>query len=456
MSTGETVFFGATLIDGTGSPPQRGSSIRVRDGRIVDVGRASDLAPDDPTHRVDASGKYIVPGLMDANVHLLFDFRPELLLRYDPGCYDDLILEAAQVALRAGITTVFDTYGPLQSLRRVRDRIAEGTEIGSRIFCAGNIIGSDGPWSVDMLPWLRLTDTIDAGLVERINREWEQGVGGDLAWMPADDVRALVREYAANSGVDFIKYSSSVHGSKRYLNFSADAQRAIVEEAHAAGMTAQACVMTPEAAKAAVDAGANLLQHVNSSGRYPLPGKLVDLLVNRQLPCAAVLFTERHLAAADRGSQLGADPWGERLLVKDTNARALIKAGARLLLSTDGGVLSPSVATSPIYSGWATGPDVPVLLGTSHVYWFAAAVERGMPAIAALQAATRDIADAYGRADDLGTVEQGKRADLLVLDANPLEDAENYARITHVVKDGVVVDRDRLPERPILSGREHA
>ena len=67
------------------------------------------------------------------------------------------------------------------------------------------------------------------------------------------------------------------------------------------------------------------------------------------------------------------------------------------------------------------------------------------------QAATRNIAEAYGKVDELGTVEVGKRADLLVLDGNPLDDVTAYGRIASIVKDGRIVDRDRLPERPILT-----
>jgi imidazolonepropionase-like amidohydrolase len=69
----------------------------------------------------------------------------------------------------------------------------------------------------------------------------------------------------------------------------------------------------------------------------------------------------------------------------------------------------------------------------------------------ALLAATRNIAETYGKDGELGTVEPGKRADFVVLEANPLDDPDNYARIVHVVKDGSIVDRERLPEHPVLT-----
>src|SRR5207249_2621534 len=124
----------------------------------------------------------IIPGLMDANVHLAGELSPEVLLRYEPGCYDDLVTEAAQVALHAGITTVFDTWGPLESLRRVRNGINQGHIVGSRIFFAGTLIGMGGPWSEDMG---FNADNLNPRTVDRVNECWEQGVGPDLLYQSA-------------------------------------------------------------------------------------------------------------------------------------------------------------------------------------------------------------------------------------------------------------------------------
>src|SRR5688572_14655055 len=114
-------FIGATQIDGTGSEPLRDSAIVSTNGRITWIGPASQLEVDN-VRQVDVRGKYVIPGLLDANVHLVLVRDPDILLRFEAGWYDDLVLEAAQIALRAGFTTVFDTWGPLESLRRVRDR----------------------------------------------------------------------------------------------------------------------------------------------------------------------------------------------------------------------------------------------------------------------------------------------------------------------------------------------
>jgi imidazolonepropionase-like amidohydrolase len=450
----DTAYVGATLIDGTGSPPLPDSAVVVSDGRIDWVGTAATVDPARVLRMVDVGAKYIIPGLLDANVHLVWHTDPDILLRYEPGNYDALVMEAAQIALRAGVTTVFDTWGPLESLRRVRDKINAGKVTGSRIFFAGNIIGNAGPLSVEFhLPFgPKLSEVVSSSVLDEINQHWEQGVGANLPWMPADGVRHAVREYITTSGIDFVKYASSAHGSRKFIALSPDAQRAIVEEAHTAGKTAQACTMTPEALKLAIDAGVDLLQHGNFTGSHAIPPRTLAEIATRQLPCAAFLYTDRHVAAVRERMKDGYGDRGRRLFVTDDNSRALIRSGAKLLLANDMGVVGPTAKTSPrlgpIFAGL---PDSPFTLGEGHILWLRAAIEREMTPMNALLASTRNIAQAYGKDRELGTVEAGKRADLLVLDANPLDNPENYGRVAFVLKDGVPIDRNRLPERPVLT-----
>ena len=73
----------------------------------------------------DAAGKYVIPGLMDANVHLMLGSSIEYIVRYE-GHYEDLIEESAQISLKNGLTTVFDSWGPLQPLLNVRERVNHG------------------------------------------------------------------------------------------------------------------------------------------------------------------------------------------------------------------------------------------------------------------------------------------------------------------------------------------
>jgi imidazolonepropionase-like amidohydrolase len=324
--------------------------------------------------------------------------------------------------------------------------------VASRLFIAGNILGNGGPWSPDFIA--SYGATLTPSVVDEVNYQWTQGVGDELTWLPAEDVRTAVREYIARSGVDFVKYASSAHAHFRFIALSADCQRAIVEEAHAAGLTAQACTLAPEPLKLAVEAGCDIIQHVNSTGQHAIPQGTIDRIVEQGVVGTILLYTQRHTDAVLADDSQPAH-WRALVGNKATNVRNLLAAGATLAHATDGGVFGPSAATSPALSSSFVHPDPPLLLGTSHVYWHRAMIEQGMSPLDALVASTRNVAAAYGLLDDVGTLEPGKRADLLVLDADPLADPEHYARIAHVVKDGVLVDRDRLPERPVLtaSGR---
>ena len=102
------------------------------------------------TQQVDVRGRWLVPGLIDTNVHLSLyggqNDRYESMVRYQSR-FDDIVLEAAQIDLSYGITTVRDSYGALVPLTKVRDQIARGDQAGARILAAGNILGWSGPYS---------------------------------------------------------------------------------------------------------------------------------------------------------------------------------------------------------------------------------------------------------------------------------------------------------------------
>ena len=114
-----TAIVGATVIDGNGGAPMRDAAIVISGTRIAAIGpRASVTIPAGAT-RIDATGQWIIPGMIDTNVHLSLyggqNERYETLVRYQPR-FDDIVLEAAQIDLSYGITTVRDSYGALVPL----------------------------------------------------------------------------------------------------------------------------------------------------------------------------------------------------------------------------------------------------------------------------------------------------------------------------------------------------
>lgn len=436
-----TAIIGGVLIDGTGRAPIGDATVVVRDGRIAAAGPRASVTIPEGARRIDATGRFIIPGLMDANVHLVLGSSIEFIVRHE-GRYEDLIEEAAQIALRNGLTTVFDSWGPTQPLLDVRERINKGEAEGSRLFVAGNIVGFSGPFGRDFNG--RAESTASKALVARINRVWEENVGPDLLWMTPEGVRDEVRKYIAR-GIDFLKYGASTHNNL-YLQFSPETQKLIVEECRRAGITCQTHTTNVMSLKHAIEAGNHLLQHCDVTGSVGIPDATIALMAAKQIPCAILPRTRERL----RFELLqGADQRGPQLLdVMHHNELRLLQGGARLLLSTDAGVMDPdNVAQQK--------PDAlrerSTTLGEGHFLWFKAMQEHGMRPMDAILSATRHIAEAYRKLDDFGTLEPGKRADLLVLDRDPLDDLNNLRSIVLVMKDGHVVDRDRLPRRPVLT-----
>src|ERR1051326_57621 len=139
-----TALVGGTVIDGNGGPPIADAIVVIDGSHISAVGPRRSVAVPAGAAETDARGRFIVPGLVDTNVHLSLyggqNDRYETLVRYQSR-QDDIVLEAAQIDLRYGITTVRDSYGALPPLTRVRDRIARGEKTGARILAAGNILG---------------------------------------------------------------------------------------------------------------------------------------------------------------------------------------------------------------------------------------------------------------------------------------------------------------------------
>lgn len=440
---------GATIISGATDRPIEGQSILIEGNRIKAIARRDELTAPAGANVIDARGKFAIPGLMNANVHLLCDIRLENLARYW-GRYDELITEAAQVALKGGVTTVFDTWGPRRFLMTVRDRIDAGSSPGSRIFCAGNIIGFDGPFSQDY--FAKALEVASSTLANRINAIWVENTGRHLMWLTPDEVAKQIRIYIAK-GINFLKYGSNDHNPGSYLVFSPAVQAAIVGEAHRAGITAQAHTTTVEGLRIAIEAECDLIQHANITGSVSIPETTLELMAKRGTGAVVFPWTERGL----KWIMENTSKWEQTLwAASDINTRNLVRAGVPLLMANDGVVYAPEAFTDPTFDfskSWSgvPGDDGLIPLGTGHFAWFKAMEEKGLPPMEMLRAATRNIATAYGKGKELGTLEPGKLADVLILNKNPLVAADNYRSIDLIIKNGGIVDREALPLKPLLT-----
>ncbi len=447
LAAQDLAITGATVIDATGRAPQTDAVVLIRGGRIAGVGPSSSVQIPAGITRLDARGKFVIPGLIDANLHLYLNGDLESLIKFE-GRYHEVVIEGAQIALKTGQTTVFDTWGPRAALARARDMINAGQTPGSRIYFAGNIIGFGGPLSPDFRG--AAAPFVSKAFGARTNATWEQGTGRELLWMPPDSVRLAIRKYAA-LGVDFLKFGGSGHVDMNFLSFSERVQRAIVEEGHRAGMTVQAHVTSPESIDMAVEAGVDILTHGDISGPvYPIPAETIRKIKERGVFVSVLAVTQRHLdAMAKHAPNSVLTPYHK---IAATNIRNMAQAGVPLLMSTDAGVQHPVLSSeSPNLA--SDSVDSRVKLGEGHFNALVGLEEAGMAPMEVLRSATAHVARAYKKDREFGTIEVGKLGDLVILDANPLESARNYRKIHAVVKDGKQVDLGVLPTTPVISSQ---
>jgi imidazolonepropionase-like amidohydrolase len=438
---------GGTVIDGTGRPPMAEATVVIRDGRIAAVGPSQRTPVPAGMRTIDARGKFVIPGLMDANLHLYLNGDLESLITFESR-YHEVVIEGAQIALKAGMTTVFDTWGPRAALVRARDMINRGEVPGSRIFLAGNIIGFSGPLSPDFRG--ASAAHVSKAFAKRTNDTWEEGSGRALLWMPPDTLRAAIRTYAARD-LDFLKYGGSGHVDMNFLSFSERQQRTIVEEGHRAGKTVQAHVTSPESVDLAVEAGVDILTHGDISGPvYPIPTETLRKIKAKGVAVSVLAVTQRHLdAMAKHTPNSVLTPYHK---VAAINIRNMVREGITLMVSTDAGVAHPVLGAESTNLAVDT-VDARVKLGEGHFNAMVGLEEAGLAPMEILKAATSNIARAYKVDAQVGTLEPGKAGDLVILDANPLEGARHYRRIMAVVKGGALVDRERLPLAPVISNQ---
>jgi imidazolonepropionase-like amidohydrolase len=468
--TGVTAIVGGTVIDGAGGPPLAEATILVQNSRIAAIGPRAALRVPSGATIIDAAGRYVVPGFIDTNVHLSLyggmRDRYESLVRYHAR-QNDIVLEAAQLQLKHGVTTVRDSYGMLIPLTQVRDAIARGEATGARILAAGNIVGWGGPYSISF----SLTRERDLTLFqEQMNDAISQGAGEDLADLTPDDLRVAINKYL-DKGPDFLKYGGTSHFSQpTFIGFSPEAQKVIVEETHKRGRVAETHATTIEGLRLSVLAGIDLIQHPEVLTPKELPDSLARLIVERNVICSMLVNTitgeawAKHLKAkaeaekkqaeaAKKGEarprtsaeeRLRAADLGVPLETRRKNAQKLIQAGCTVTVGTDNyWGAAAELAREPKPENQDHG------IGT--IIAIEGLVELGMTPAQAIVAATKNGAAACRRLADFGTLQTGKFADLLILDADPLADIRNIRKLRTVMKEGRVIAVARLPEKRVLS-----
>ena len=416
-----------TVIDGTGAAPRPNQTVLLSADRIVTVGPSTKVRIPNGTRTIDGGRRFLIPGLWDAHVHT----------RYAG-------IDHLRLFIATGITSVRNMSAPWEHLAEVREwrrDIEAGRRIGPRLLTAGPVF--DGP-----------------GTVRQTN----------LTINNAEEARDAVRR-ARRAGADFIKV---------YNLLSPESFTAIAAEANAQGLPFVGHVPLVIDTSAAVAAGQHTLEHIEvvalgasdretelrkkAAGWRPSPAvragpfdvrEIVDSFSPEKLRSLAALLGRmgaalvptlvsarnrfdppippagaQYVPAAYLDVWKQAPPSGstaaDRLLYEHVEKllRGLDAEGVTILAGTDGG-------TPFQVSGFSLHEELSLL------------VKAGLSEMKALQAATRDPARVF-HLPAQGTIEPGKRADLVLLDANPLENIANTRKIRLVVAAGRVFDRSDL------------
>ena len=439
----------ATVIDATGSPPQPDTTVLISHQHIFVVGPSRSVAIPSGFRVFDATGKFLIPGLADMHVHLTGAGEPM-------GSRQFIL----PLLLANGITTVRDMGGKVDFLTQLRSEITSGKRLGPQIFFTGPYLDGDPP-----------------------------GYQPSIVVKTASEARSAVDQLAAEH-VDFIKTQSVL---------SREAYFAIAEESKKQGLRFVGHVPDRVSALEAANAGQASIEHLTgillacSSKEDELRREqfLSDspneadpqqslrrsrawqraLLDSYSPEKAAALFRAfvangtwqvptfpilAHLGFMTQATDLSRDP---RMKCVPQNERKIWQQGVNSRLEhssePDFALRAEIVSRYLDLVGkmqsarvrFLAGTDTPapnVFPGSSLHEDLAYLVQAGATPLQALQAATKNPADFLGKLPSQGTIEQGKLADLVLLDANPLDDIHNTQKIRAVILRGRLLDRPAL------------
>ena len=371
------------LIDGTGADAIADGAVVIRGRRIEAVGNAGEVALPEGAEVIDAAGKTVMPGIIEGHAHVGGTPAAQKVLR---------------LSLEAGITTICSVSANVRGIE-LRDGIDDGSVRGCARMIAGCIVTctnghvkfrtADGPW----------------------------------------EVRKAVREMV-QARAEFIKTAASGGFAGQYErcadpNYTPEELQALVDEAHAWGRPVVVHCHTQPGLSYCIEAGADQIHH----GAF-IDDAAVDGIREKGLyyiPTLAVTCDRNIEGIVTSTAPWQAEEMRQAQQIHRDGVRAAHEIGVKIGVGCDypGGVW------------WKIGERTMVELQEL--------VACGLTPMEAIVAATRTNAEAYGKLDELGTLEAGKRADLLVVDGDPLDDIavlQDVGNISVVMKDGVVESAD--------------
>ncbi len=411
-----------TVIDGTGAAAKTDMTVVVEGDRIAKV-TPTRVAGTPVGQVIDGRGKYLIPGLMDVHIHLAgwrWDAKHD-----GPPVIDHAAAEAALAGyLYDGFTTVVDVGNLPENSLYERARERAGQIQSPRIFATGNLITYPGSHGDAMA--VRISDF--------------------------EKDKALLDRHIAEQQPDILKltYDEEGWGARPMITLMPQPLlHQIIQYYNEHGIRTTVHVSNERRSEEAIYAGADTLAHPVIQG--PVSDNFVRLMAAKKIPFATTLtigenysrlvehpeFLDQSdyvatMSAAERQDlkttvrasyQARSWTWWMKLMtpICEENIRKIVAAGGVAALGTDQS------------SGPAAHREMELL------------VQAGLTPAQVIRIATHNGAVFLGKADDMGSVEEGKLADLVLLNADPLADIDNTKAIALLMKGGTIVDESKLP-----------
>ena len=404
-----------TLIDGTGRPAVQGANVLVEGDRITAVSTDDVEVPSGAT-RIDGTGRYLIPGLMDMHIHLSGGRGPG-------GGNDQTGIRALHGFLYSGITSVYDAGNNPDYILGLRARERAGDIVSPRIFATGGLVtvpgghgGGGGATLVDS--WPEAKPALDAHIARE--PDMVKLTFDEHGWGTRPLIPLLPPELMGQVGRYF-----NEHGIRTTVHISHEFR-----------------------ARQAIEQGINTLAHPIIQG--PVSEGFVQLMASTKTPMVSTLtigegysrlvdtpeFLNRPLYQAiyeppmiERLRTTTRDEYAARTWTTWMKVMTPVAQENLRLISAAGGVIV-------LGSDQSAGPQSQRELELM--------VAGGIPALEAIRIGTLNAAIFLGKERELGSIEEGKLADMVLLAADPLADIRNAERIDMVIKGGRVIDLSKL------------
>jgi imidazolonepropionase-like amidohydrolase len=396
-----TLIKAGRLIDGKGGVIENAALLMDGD-RITALGRQADLQPSEGVEVIEAGNMTIMPGLVDAHVHLVNSGSPLSATELRSASDDDMMIlsvKNALLAIRSGVTTIRDLGGKGFITVAIRDAIANGVIPGPRVVsCAAALTITGGQAHFKSLE----VDTLD-------------------------EMKKAVR-YTIKGGADCIKIFGSGGNATPGSNplaaqYSMEEFRVAAEEAHRLGKHVAAHVHPTVAIRSAVEAGIDSLEHCSwmSPEGISIDQGLLEEIISKGITISLGLPASWYRVPLDEIQDV-MDREGREAMLEPRfqTIREMSDSGARVVASSDAGSTSTRIDEFALL--------LEFLVNRLEI-----------PADRVIASATSLAADAIGLGKETGSLEPGKKANIILVDGNPLSDITALQRVDTVIKDGRVV-----------------